>query len=273
MKKIFVKEIHLLCYAYQMLGCGDEGDVYKYDDETSFKIYRDECLTNEKAEKIRILTEEQENNFIFPNGYAFVENIDTRETLLRGETFQTVHKNEIHRDMDELGEILDLKTKIDICLKASKALERIHKKGYIIGDVKGQNILIDKFNEPQYIDTSNYMFKDYNFDLLPSYLMDKFKSIFNCEIGFLDIDKFLFGILTIEILLENVDLLNVKDPGMFFIIIDNLNIDNHSKNLLKYIFSDSFDKPYITDVLESINQETIMDKAKIKDLKITLGTK
>ena len=34
-------------------------------------------------------------------------------------------------------------------------MKRIHNKGIIIGDVKMENILIDKNNKPKYIDTDN----------------------------------------------------------------------------------------------------------------------
>ena len=90
---------------------------------------------------------------------------------------------------------------IEYIIQADEAIQRFHKIGLILADIKDNNILIDSNEKVKFVDTDNWMYNGYDFDLEPSrasWLSNTFKKNFSL----IDNDRFVFGIMAIQYFLD-----------------------------------------------------------------------
>lgn len=231
--------------------CGSEGSVYRYNSEYAFKIfnyYNKKRSLIKKFQKIELLAKLEDKSFAFPIGLVGFEN-----RLKEGYYMNIV---EVHKDYPsfmQLWNIKDRQTLFDIVIKADAAMQRAHKMGIIMGDIKENNILIDENNNPIFIDTDNYAYGDFKFDLYP-YVIKNLKNYYGKKFSLIDTDKYLYALMVLKYMFSfrcYVKLFTMNYKA----IINSWGIDPELKEGLIDIFSDSEDKPYIGPILKRINPE------------------
>ena len=247
-----IEEKELYDYS-SFLGEGTEGKVFQRDD-LAFKIFHLKNLKKIlscKYKKIELLSKLDDSSFCFPMGLFTFNN-----KYING-YYMPLIKIGKYKNMDELlYKSNDIPKMIKCLCKASDAIERLHKLGVTIGDIRPTNIMLNQNDEPIFIDTDDYSIGGYDYDLnlqCVDYLYDIYHHHFSYE----DIDKFLLGILAIQPLLEGTviesQMLSKYGDEYFQNLIHYMNIDNEIKDALRLIFSDSQNKPYIGPILKRIN--------------------
>jgi|GEM_PF-6751574 len=236
---------------YPQIGYGDEGSVHKYDDLTALKIFmfiKKELLPN-KYKKLEVFGKYRDESFCFPKGLVGYE-----DEQKEGYFTDLVITDGKLKTFDQLTFLKDIRQLIKYLLKANVAIERIHKEGFIIGDVKSDNIMIDIHGNPRFVDVDNYAFEDFDFDVFPG-RRDWFKRIFGKDCSPVDSDNFLYAMMCLQYFAYGTLLDQARTPTYFNTLIKLLDIDLESKEILKIIFSDAENKPSIGPVLKKINPE------------------
>lgn len=248
---------------YPEIGNGDESTVYNYNDKYAIKIFSlfrtldyfyGEALKR-KFQKIERMSSLKDEAFCFPLGLVGFE------TKLKEGCYTNLVK--CHQELKSFKGLLSLYDKnkvLEYILKADSAMKRIHTKDVIIGDIKNSNILIDINNNIKFIDTDNYVYQDFGFDLYPdraNLLTEKYGKCSSLK----DNDIFVFSIMALNILTENEFFVLSKTIDDLNTIIKNLNVDKKTKEGLSIIFSDSENKPYFGEVFSKMksNQKLIMN--------------
>ncbi|MDD4110988.1 MAG: hypothetical protein PHS54_05525 [Clostridia bacterium] len=232
---------------YPPIGHGAESHVYKYDNSTALKIFKElqKKLSN-KYKKIEALTKFSDESFCFPKGLVTYAN--NRKMGYFTDLVITKNKLKTFNDLDSLEDNQKL---IDYLVKAEDSIKRIHKKGFIIGDIKRDNIMIDINENPKFVDTDNYAFDNFTFDLYPV-RRDWFKQVYKKNCSPIDSDKYIYAMMCLQYFSMGT-LLHYGSSKYFEVFIKLLNIDSEAKEILNLVFSDAKDKPYITPVLKKIN--------------------
>lgn len=236
---------------YPEIGHGDESSIYNYNNEYAIKIfslfrtldYFYGKALKRKFQKIEEMSSLNDEAFCFPLGLVGFET-----GLKEGCYTQLIEFNQGLKSFKDLLFLEDKNEALEYILNADSAMKRIHNKGIIIGDVKMENILIDKNNKPKYIDTDNYAYGDFGFDLYPfraGLLEEEYGKCASLK----DNDIFVFSIMALRILtgdkfLEYENMLQA---------LNNLNVDKETKEGLNIIFSDSQNKPYFGEVFRKVN--------------------
>ena len=239
---------------YPFIGYGDEGRVYNYNNTYAIKIFTKlrnpeyKSKYQRKLQKLEEMFELNDPNYAFPMGFVSIEgqNIDGYYTTL------VKHKQSL-KDFEDLELLHNKKKILEYLIKADKALQRIHSQGIIIGDIKEDNILIDQENNPIYIDTDNYKYKQYSFDLIPDRAGTFYSMYGSTSLSYRDNDILVFSIMALYLLtrLENFSFMN--SPMIIDKTLAKLNFDRETQREIDYIFSKKTDKPYIGPVLKKIN--------------------
>lgn len=236
---------------YPQIGYGCEGSIYKHDNNTALKIFnylKEELLEN-KFKKIEFFGTIKDDSFEFPQGLVGFENgkkagyfMNLIETDLRLKTYY------------QLNFLHDNSKVIEYLLKAENAIKRIHSKGIIIGDIHSENIMIDKGGSPRFIDTDNYATEFFEFDILPR-VTTIYEKVFKSHCSLIDNDKFTFSLMALQYFMNGTILSMSSSARYFSQLVEFLDVNKHSKNILTSIFSDSKDKPYIGEMLREIDPE------------------
>lgn len=233
---------------YPQIGYGCEGSIHKYNDLIALKIFmfiNKESLPN-KFKKIEELAKFQDSSFCFPKGLVGYE-----DEQKEGYFTDLVVTDQGLKDFEDLTYLYDEQRLIEYLLKAESAIERIHKKGFIIGDVKTDNIMIDINDNPRFVDVDNYAFGDYDFDIFPD-RREWFKRVFGKDCSPIDSDRYLYAMVCLQYFAYGT-LLHSATPRYFKTLIELMDIDSEAKDILRVIFSDAQDKPYIGPVLQKIH--------------------
>lgn len=242
-----------LYYKYYDIGSGSEGSAYIYDNDYCFKLF--DNTPSEKLElkykKIEELAKLKDESFAFPIGL-----VGFKDMHKEGYYMNLVDVNEKYEDFNELDREMrinrDIRKILYFIKEGDKAIKRIHQKGVIIGDTNRSNIMIDSENRVRFIDTDNYAFKDYTFDLDPAkyhYLEQTYKRKFLPT----DCDKYSYALLCMHLLY----------PDKFYYrylmeeFVKSLDIEPKIKDGLQLIFSDAENKPYISDVLDEVDPSSL----------------
>ncbi len=237
---------------FTFLGEGTEGKVFQKDN-LAFKIFhlkRLRKILNCKCQKIELLSKLNDSSFCFPIGLLSLNN------EIKGYYMPLIESGK-YKNMDELLYKSNNISKMIECLcKVSNAVERLHKLGVTIGDIRPKNIMLAQNDEPIFIDTDNYSIGGYDYDLNLQ-CVDFLYDIYHKNFSYEDIDKFLLGILAIQPFLEGSviesQILMQHDDAYFQNLIQYMHIDKKYKEALRLIFSDSPNKPYVGPILKRIN--------------------
>lgn len=250
---------------YKMIGNGSEGEVYKCFTLAlkMFDLYLHPERLSQKYKKIELLGQLQDDSACFPKGF-----VGYSEDKIEGSFCELVEPNNQYKDFDskDLFILRDIRKKLQYIIEADEAIQRFHKMGLILGDIKGNNIMINQEGKIKFVDTDNWMYKNYGFDVEPA-RSKWLQLLYNKDFSLIDNDKFAFSMLAIQILL-NLSFSNPKNISdkYFWYMINQLDVEKDAKELLRLIFSDAHDKPYIGDILKTINTDSIISEEKRKYL-------
>lgn len=165
-----------------------------------------------------------------------------------------VNPNPSCYDFSRLDSLKDMKKVLEYIIIADKAIERIHKKGITLGDIRDDHILIDKDNTIKFVDTDNYAYLDYDYDLIPG-RSNWFKHTYNKDVSKKDSDIFVYTLVALQHLITGSIVKVHKSDEYFKKIIDNLDVNLEVKDGLRLILSDASNKPYFNKVLKKVNSE------------------
>ena len=246
---------------YNKIGLGAEGTVYKYNTQLAlkfFNFFKDRNSYMKKFEKIELLSKLKDPNACFPIGLVGYE-----DEKKEGYFYEFIDTTYGYKNFELLNFLNDLKQVLEFVIEADLAIQRFHKMGIILGDIKGDNIMINNNNDVKFIDTDNWMYNGYEFDLIPgraTWLSDTFKK----EFSSIDNDKFVFAIMAVQYFVEGSIIRLHKSDNYFKNLIKFMNVSEYAKDGLRLIFSDAKDKPYIGPILKEINpHEKILSKEAI----------
>lgn len=235
---------------YPQIGFGDEGSVHKYSDQIAFKVF--DFISNKeklpkKFEKIELLGHLYDVAACFPQGLVGYE-----DCKKEGYFYEYVHPNTELKDFYRLQFLKDMKKKLQFIIQADEAIKRFHQMGIIIGDIKGDNIMVDVNGNIKFVDTDNWMYGDYGFDTNPG-RTEWLSRIYNRDFSLLDNDKFVYAMLALQSFIQGTVISMANNDRYFEMMIRYLNIPNDIKEGLRVIFSDAINKPYISDIFKNIN--------------------
>lgn len=237
---------------YPQIGCGDEASVHKYNDDIAFKIFsfiRDKTKLPRKYEKIELLGKIQDESACLPIGLVGYEN-----ELKEGYYCNLVKYNNATKDFTKLEFLHDMKRILNYIIQADEAIRRFHKMGFILGDIKDDNIMIDINDKVKFVDTDNWMYGDYGFDVVPGRIF-WLSSTYNKEFSLLDNDRFVFTIMALQLFIENTVISFHRNDLYFKKLIEYMDVSPEVKDGLRIILSDAHNKPYVGPILEKINPE------------------
>lgn len=241
------KDLNIL---YSELGKGVEGIVYKYTNDKVIKIFneKEELDLSTIIDRIKYLVNVKINNFAFPENL-----VCNSKNQIIGYSMKLITYNE-YKSFFNLSECKNNDEFINYFIKAQESLKKLHRNNIFVGDFNPNNIMIDKDNNPIFIDTINYSTPAFNF-LLEPFSAKIYEKIFKSKCTLLDNDKFMFAFLFMSFFISPGDLEKaIKNPNYFKEIIDNFDISDISKITLKRIFSIKNNKEYIDDVLEDFKR-------------------
>lgn len=248
---------------YKFIGSGSEGEVYRYHNYAlkMFPLFPHPERLPKKFEKIELLAKLHDEAACFPKGLVGYD-----KEKIEGYYYDFVNSKWECENFADLLYLKDIRKKLQYITEADEALQRFHKMGIILGDIKEDNIMIDENDNIKFIDTDNWMYCGYGFDIVP--IRSKWlQELYGKDFSLIDNDKFAFAMMSIQILLSlSFSNLNNISDKYFQYMIHQLDVEKETKELLRTIFSDSNDKPYIGDVLKEINTEKIISEEKRKYL-------
>lgn len=237
---------------YVQKGYGDEGSVFQYDEKIAFKTFEfisDEYKLIGKFEKIEFLGKITDPSACFPKGLVGYE-----DRKKEGYYYELVNYLKNCKDFDYLQFLKSKRKVIEYIVKADEAIQRFHKLGFILGDIKGENIMIDCDENVKFVDTDNWMYKEYGFDINPS-RASWLNNTFNKDFSLVDNDRFVFAMLAIQ-LFVNVSIISLPCSDNYLKkLIEFMDVSQEIKDGLRLIFSDAQEKPYVGPILKKINPE------------------
>ena len=240
---------------YKEIGSGDEAFVFNYNNKKAVKIFKDypKWMTDEvikrKYIKVFIYSRFNDKSFCFPEGLVKVDNKNS------GYYMKYVNTDKNLNHLIDLRELRNFKKIEEYLIKSSEAIERIHDEGFIIGDIRPSNILIDKRSNVKFVDTDSYAYKNFDFDIRPV-RANTLKNIYGVD-NDKDNDIFVFTLLALKYL-TGKQISTIK-PDMEYVLklLDCLNLTNEVKEILESILSDSANKPQPSHALKLIKPESI----------------
>ena len=238
---------------YPEIGRGDEGIVFNYNDQYAMKIFTyyrySETVSklDRKLLKIQAMMSLEDPNCAFPLRF-----VSTDGRKIDGCLTKLIQSRGDLKDFTDLKDLRDLRRVVSYLQEGDKALQRLHQKGIVIGDLKGNNILIDEENKPVYTDSDNFAYKEHRFDLIPSRAGCLYSLYGGSSLRFVDNDKLLYAIMALYYITKdrNFDFIGPREAIDY--ALSKLKVDKETQEVLRCIFSDAGDKPYIGPVLSKI---------------------
>lgn len=251
---------------YKEIGSGGEGRVFKYNSSLVLKdfafleYYLGE--TKQKFLKIEKLAKLRDESFCFPIGIFGYSDMKKE-----GYYTQLVNYNDNYKDFNCIGNNFGNKDIFRCMIKASKSMERIHQLGVALGDIRGENIMIDKDFNPKFVDTDNYSYANYDFDVADCNT-EWLSNTFHKKFSMYENDKYVFAILLMKYFVPEISLWLVQSDEFYKKFISLMNVSSEIKDGWRMIFSDSYNKPYPHQVLEKMNcKKKILSNKNIEFLK------
>lgn len=236
---------------YPQIGQGSEGSIYKIDSSTVVKIFdfSNYYNFNKKFEKVKYLSQFSDASFTFPQSLVYFE--DGTKTGYATDLVLTSKRLKTFYDLRFVNDRLKV---INCLLKAEEAIKRAHKSNIIIGDLRDDNIMIDKSGNPIFVDTDNYSVPHFGFDAVP-YVTTIYEKTYKRPCSLINNDKFTFALMALQYFTDGTILSMASSPYFFRELIEFLDISDHSKEMLTAIFSTSEDKPYLSEMLKEIDPD------------------
>lgn len=237
---------------YPQKGFGDEGLVFQYDDKTAFKTFdfiSDKDVLTRKFSKIELLGHLTDPAACFPIGLVGYE-----DRKKEGYYYDLVNPLKGCKDFEYLQFLKDIRRLIEYIIKADEAIQRFHKMDIILGDIKENNIMIDCNGNVKFVDTDNWMYKDYGFDTPPG-RAGWLKATFGKEFSLVDNDRFVFAMMAIQFFVNGSVIRLHSSDNYFKRLIALMDVSQEVKDGLRLIFSDAPDKPYIGPIMKKIDPE------------------
>ena len=172
---------------YPQIGFGDEASIHKYNEQIAFKTFdfmRDKEKLPRKFEKIELLGQLSDVAACFPIGLVGYE-----DKKKEGYYYNLVNPLKNYKDFDYLQFLKNTRQLLGYIIQADEAIQRFHKMGIILGDIKGDNIMLDCNGNVKFVDTDNWMYNDYSFDVYPG-RADWLSTNFNKKFSLIDNDRF-----------------------------------------------------------------------------------
>ena len=237
---------------YPQIGYGDEGSIHKYNNQIAFKTFdfiSDKEKLPRKFKKIELLGQLHDEAACFPIGLVGYEDMKKE-----GYYYDLVNPLEKYKDFEWLEFLDDMKQLVGYIIQADEAIQRFHKMGIILGDIKGDNIMIDCNGNVKFVDTDNWMFAGYGFDIMPG-RASRLKDIYNKDFSPLDNDRFVFAMMAIQYFVDG-DVISMHRSDIYFKnLIELMDASQEVKDGLRLIFSDANEKPNVGPILKRINPE------------------
>ena len=237
---------------YPRIGFGDEASVFKYNNTIAlkyFNFFEYKSKLPKKFEKIELLGKLQDSAACFPLGLFGFPNMQKE-----GYYCELVNTLENYKNFNELQFLKDTRLLLNLIIEADEAIQRFHKMGLVLGDIKEDNILIDCNKKVKFVDTDNWMYNDYGFDVIP-YRANSLSSTFNKEFSLTDNDRFVFAMMAIQYFSDETIVSLYKSDNYFKKLVEYMDVTQEVKDGLRLIFSDAKEKPYIGPLLSKINPE------------------
>ena len=237
---------------YPQIGFGDEASIHKYNEQIAFKTFdfiQDKENLPRKFEKIELLGQLSDVAACFPIGLVGYEDMKKE-----GYYYNLVNPLKNYKDFDYLQFLKDMRQLLGYIIQADEAIQRFHKMGIILGDIKGDNIMLDCNGNVRFVDTDNWMYNDYGFDVYPG-RADWLSDNFNKKFSLIDNDRFVFAMMAIQYFIDG-DIIRLHHSDVYFKkLIEFMDVSQEVKDGLRLIFSDANEKPYIGPILKKINPE------------------
>ena len=237
---------------YPQIGFGDEASIHKYNEQIAFKTFdfiQDKENLPRKFEKIELLGQLSDVAACFPIGLVGYEDMKKE-----GYYYNLVNPLKNYKDFDYLQFLKDTRQLLGYIIQADEAIQRFHKMGIILGDIKGDNIMLDCNGNVRFVDTDNWMYNGYGFDVYPC-RADWLSDNFNKKFSLIDNDRFVFAMMAIQYFIDG-DIIRLHHSDVYFKkLIEFMDVSQEVKDGLRLIFSDANEKPYIGPILKKINPE------------------
>lgn len=239
---------------YPSIGYGTEGEVYRYDDKYAlkrFSLFRAmeyfyERNLELKFSKIEEMTKLHDESICFPVGI-----LGFKDMFMEGCYFNLVDYEPGKKDFEDLSEYFDRDERIDLLIKGDEVLRRIHNMGMIIGDVKEDNIMIDKNNNPIFVDVDNYAYGYYPFSLFPDRIT-VYERMHGHEGKCRDCDIMLYTLMSLRMIFSDKDFTFSESYENIMAKVRLLDLNDEIREYIELILSDSIDKPYVSPLLQKI---------------------
>lgn len=237
---------------YPQIGFGDEASVHKYNEQIAFKTFdfiRDKAKLPRKFEKIELLGQLYDEAACFPIGLVGYE-----DKKKEGYYCDLVNPLKNYKDFEYLRFLKDMRQLLGYIIQADEAIQRFHKMGFILGDIKGENIMLDCNGHVKFVDTDNWMYNNYDFDVYPG-RAGWLSNTFNKNFSLIDNDRYVFGMMAIQYFIDG-SVISVHCSDEYYKkMIEFMDVSQDVKDGLRLIFSDANEKPYIGPILKKINPE------------------
>lgn len=237
---------------YPQIGFGDEASIHKYNEQIAFKTFdfiRDKEKLPRKFEKIELLGQLYDEAACFPVGLVGYE-----DKKKEGYYCDLINPLKNYKDFDYLQFLKNKRQLLGYIIQADEAIQRFHKMGLILGDIRGANIMRDCNGNVRFVDTDNWMYQDYGFDVYPG-RADWLNDTFNKKFSLIDNDRFVFAMMAIQYFIDG-DSIRLHHSDVYFKkLIEFMDVSQEVKDGLRLIFSDANEKPYIGPILKKINPE------------------
>ena len=240
---------------HQLIKKGTRGKIFNFQNDFALKNFNEERieLLRIRKELIKRLMQLKDDSFCFPIGF-----LEYSCEELRGYYMDYLNENYITLALSSVEE-RTLIERIQRIQKISTAIERIHKKGIIIGDLHNQNIMIDREGNPKFVDTDSYGYDD----ILPEenlFCIRLYQEECGKDKPLTDCDKYWLGVLALEYLFPEIDIPNYPEELREF--IKKCKIPKQVKESFNIIFSDAINKPYVGTLLAKLNPEKEIIKSR-----------
>lgn len=145
------------------LGGGGEGDVYETDTPLVAKIYKPECNTAHKRDKLQLLLAHGVacKGVCFPQALLYNNKHEFLGYLMpraQGHELQSLFSKPLLQKYFPTWKKEDL---VQLCLTILQKVEYLHRMNIILGDINANNILAVSPTEVYFVDTDSYQVENF----------------------------------------------------------------------------------------------------------------